>query len=147
MKRYWLGFVAVLFGWAASASAQQTIELTGNDSMQFSKTAFEVPAGEEITLVFRNTGNLPKAAMGHNVVVLKQGGDVATVGNAAVTAPQNDYIPAEGPAAEMILSHTKLLGPGEEDTITFTLPEAGEYPFLCSFPGHWALMKGTITAK
>jgi azurin len=40
-----------------------------------------------------------------------------------------------------------VLGPGESETITFKLDAAGEYNFICSFPGHYALMKGVITAK
>ena len=124
-----------------------TIEITGNDTMQFSAKAFEVKAGQEITLTFKNLGKLPKMAMGHNVVVLKPGSNVATFGASAVSAAANEYIPTDDTQKALIVAHTKLLGPDETDTITFTLPEAGAYPFLCSFPGHFALMQGIITAK
>ena len=46
-----------------------------------------------------------------------------------------------------IIAHTKLLGPGEEETIEFTAPGAGQYQYFCSFPGHFALMKGVMTVK
>ena len=124
-----------------------TIEITANDTMQFNSKAFEVKAGEEITLVFKNLGKLPKAAMGHNVVILKPGSNLVGFAMAAVSAVANEYIPQDDANKAMILATTKLLGPGEEDTIKFTLPAAGAYPFVCSFPGHFALMQGIITAK
>ncbi len=129
------------------ALAGTTLELTANDTMQFDNKAFEAPVGEEITLVFTNKGALPKAAMGHNVVILKPGSDVMGFGAGAVAAAATEYVPQSGPLAGQVLAYTKLLGPGESDTITFTLPEAGVYTYICSFPGHYALMKGTITAK
>lgn len=136
-----------IFSAVQAANAGNKIEITGNDTMQFNSKVFEVAAGQEVTLVFKNLGKLPKAAMGHNVVVLKPGSDVMKFGGAAVAAAASEYIPQDGAFKDQIVAHTKLLGPGEEDTITFTLPEAGVYPFLCSFPGHFALMNGTITAK
>jgi azurin len=50
--------------------------------------------------------------------------------------------------AAMILAQTKLLGPGESETIDFKAPtQPGEYPFLCTFPGHFAMMKGKLVVK
>ena len=48
---------------------------------------------------------------------------------------------------EDVLAATKLLGPDERDTITFTAPKPGVYQYLCSFPGHFAMMRGTMTVK
>lgn len=138
---------AILLVCSTLISQAATIEITGNDTMQFNSKAFEVNAGEEVTLVFKNIGKLPKAAMGHNVVILKPGSNVAVFATAAISAVANEYIPTDDANKAMIVAHTKLLGPGEEDTIKFTLPEAGAYPFVCSFPGHFALMQGIITAK
>ena len=56
-----------------------------------------------------------------------------------------DHIPAGSEA--QIVAHTKMLGGGESDVITFTAPAAGEYEFLCSFPGHFAMMKGKFIVK
>ena len=122
------------------------LEITSNDTMQYNSKVFEVKVGEEVTLVFKNLGKLPKVAMGHNVVILKPGSNVAGFATAAVGAVANEYIPTDDANKAMILAHTKLLGPGEEDAIKFTLPEAGAYPFVCSFPGHFALMQGIIIA-
>jgi len=135
-----------LSAFSSVALAGTKIEITANDQMQFNTKALEVTAGEEVTLVFSNLGKLPKAAMGHNVVILKPDSDIMAFGAGAVAAAATEYVPASGPLADQIIAHTKLLGPGETDTITFTLA-AGVYKFLCSFPGHYALMQGTITAK
>ena len=123
-----------------------TIELTANDTMQFSSKVFEVTAGQEITLVFKNLVALPKVAMGNNVIILKPGSEIAKFGMASIAAAATEYIPQDDASKAVIAAYTKLLGPGEEDTITFTL-EPGVYPFLCSFPGHFALMRGKMTVK
>src|SRR5699024_1617277 len=98
---------------------------------------------EEITLTMKNIGELPAAAMSHDVVILKPGSDVTEFGKAATAARELDKLPAD--KKDQMIAHTKMLGPGEEDTITFTLSEPGTYPFLCSFPGHYPTMQGTIT--
>lgn len=130
---------------ASDLEINNTIVIEGNDQMQFDETRFRVEAGEEITLTLKNVGELPKESMGHNVVVLVPGTDIASFGADAVGAVDTDYIPTE--SEDVIVAHTDLLGPGEETTITFTIDEAGVYPFLCSFPGHFGSMKGEIYAE
>ena len=53
--------------------ANEKIVITGNDTMQFSTREFSVPAGKKVELEFKNIGKLPKIAMGHNLVILKEG--------------------------------------------------------------------------
>lgn len=130
----------------AFANAAQ-LEITGDDTMRFNVSELQTTAGEETTVTFKNVGSLPKAAMGHNFVVLKPGTDVAAFGNAAVTAAANEYIPTDAALADQVVAHTKVLGPGESDSTTFTIEEPGEYPFICSFPGHWAIMRGVLHVK
>lgn len=130
---------------AGDLEINNTIVIEGNDQMQFDETRFRVEAGEEITLTLKNVGELPKESMGHNVVVLVPGTDIASFGADAVGAVDTDYIPAG--SEDVIVAHTDLLGPGEETTITFTIDEAGVYPFVCSFPGHFGSMKGEIYAE
>jgi len=124
----------------------RVIEITGNDQMKFSVTAIEVKVGEEIKVVLKNVGTLPKQAMGHNWILLKMGSDAAAFSAAAVAALDKDYIPDSH--KDQVIVHTKLLGPNETEAVTFKLTAAGEYPFLCSFPAHFMVgMKGVITAK
>ncbi|PRD46169.1 plastocyanin/azurin family copper-binding protein [Sphingobacterium haloxyli] len=120
------------------------IVVEGNDQMKFDKELLRVKAGEEVELTLKNVGELPKESMGHNFVVLASGVDVATFGSEAVAAADNDYIPKT--SLSSVVAHTKLLGPGEEDKITFTL-EKGVYTFICSFPGHFGVMQGKIVAE
>ena len=49
--------------------------------------------------------------------------------------------------AVSIIAATKLLGGGETDTVIFDAPAAGTYEFLCSFPGHYAIMKGKFIVE
>ncbi len=123
------------------------IEITGNDQMQFNTKAFEVTAGEEIQLSFKHIGQLPAVAMGHNVVILKPDTDIPAFAAKCAPAKDSEYIPQDPESLEQVVAHTALLGGGEEDEITFTAPEAGEYPFICSFPGHFAIMQGVMTVK
>jgi len=121
-----------------------TWTVEGNDQMQFNINLIRVKAGEPVELTFKNVGSQPIEAMGHNFVVLKPSVDIPTFGNEAVAAADNEYIPKS--SLSSIIAHTKLLGPGQEDKITFTL-EKGVYPYLCSFPGHFGIMHGKIVAE
>ncbi len=123
------------------------IEITGNDQMQYSTKAFEVTEGQKVVLSFKHIGQLPVIAMGHNVVILKAGTAIPTFAAKCAPAKDNEYIPDDAESKEQIVAHTKLLGGGESDEITFTAPAAGEYPFICSFPGHFAIMQGVMTVK
>lgn len=122
------------------------IELEAHDNMTFTGgDLFKVKAGEEITLTLKNVGELPKESMGHNVVILTPGTDHAEFGGEAFKAKAEDYIPAT--FASSIVAHTKLLGPGESDTIKFKFDTPGVYTYVCSFPGHWGTMQGTIVVE
>lgn len=125
-------------------TSSNTVELSANDQMKFSQTEIKVKAGEEITITLKNEGTMAKEAMGHNLVVLSQGTNVEEFGQTAMNSKQTDYIPESLKSA--IIAHTKLLGPNESDTITFTL-EKGSYDFICSFPGHYGSMRGKIIAE
>jgi len=128
----------------ASALSAKTVVVEGNDQMKFDVNKIEAPAGSELTIVFKNVGNMPKAAMGHNLVVLKPGTNPMEFAQKAAASPQTEYLPPD--MMDTILATTKMLGPKEEDTITFTLPdEPGELVYLCSFPAHYMVgMKGVI---
>jgi len=121
------------------------IDLKGTDDMKFDQTKFNVKAGQEVTLNFTNAGVLPLETMGHNVVVLEKSADVQNFANASARAKETNYI--DETYITDIVAQTKLLGPGESETIKFKLKEPGDYTFICTFPGHWIQMKGIITAE
>ncbi len=123
------------------------IEITGNDQMKYNVSNFEVTASQEVTIVLKNIGKLPKVAMSHNVVMVKMGTDVMQFAMAGIAAKGNDYV-SPG-MQDKVIAQTGLAGPGETVKITFTAPsEPGKYPYLCTFPGHlMAGMKGLMTVK
>lgn len=121
-----------------------TIEIEANDQMKFNVSEIKAKAGQEVTLVLKHVGTMPKTAMGHNVVILNQGVDVAAFAKLAIAAKATDYVPA---GSKDVLAHTDLIGGGETTEVKFTAPAAGEYDFICSFPGHYAMMKGKLIVE
>lgn len=119
------------------------IELSSNDKMQYDKTELRAKAGETVTLTLTHTGKMPKTAMGHNFVLLKQGTDIAEFAVKAIGAIDNNYIP-EG---DEVIAYTDVVGGGESTSVTFTVPAVGEYDFICSFPGHYSIMKGKFIVE
>ncbi len=132
-------------GVAPALAAPRVIEITANDQMKFSLANIDAKAGEDLKIVFKNVGTLPKEAMGHNWVLLKAGVDVTAFATAAMTAKDTDYVPAAKKGD--VIAATPVLGPKKEAEVLFKAPAAGTYAFICSFPGHYALMKGTLTVK
>ena len=130
-----------------SAAEETKVEITGNDQMQYNIKAFEVTEGEKVVLSFKHIGQLPAVAMGHNVVILQKGTVIPAFSAKCAPAKDNGYIPEDDESKKAIIAHTKMLGGGESDEITFTAPAAGEYPFICTFPGHFAIMQGVMTVK
>lgn len=110
------------------------------ETMAYQETEFTVHPGQTVTLTFTNTAT--NTAMHHNVVVLKQGANVNDVGQAAMTSAGSDYIPSR--FTDQIIAHTAMSAPGETVTVEFTAPAAGDYTYICTFPGHYMVMQGTM---
>jgi azurin len=129
------------------AGAGRLVEITGGDDMKYSVTSIAAKPGETLHIVLKNTGTIPKIAMAHNFVALNAGVDAAKFSQDAMTARDTDYVPAARKAD--VLASTTLAGPGETVEVTVKVPaKAGTYPYLCTFPGHFAAgMKGDIVVK
>lgn len=128
------------------AVAPGTLELSAGDDMKYDLTELHAKAGTEVTLILHHTGTMKKEVMGHNFVLLKKGSDVNAFGKAAATSTTPDHIP-DALKGEVI-AHTDVIGGGETTQITFKAPtETGEYPFLCSFPGHYLAMQGKFIVE
>ncbi len=139
----WCAITLVLF-----AKNQTNITITGNDTMQFDIKSFNATAGSEFKLTFRNTGKLPKIAMGHNLVILKKGVSAIKFGQKVLTAGGSATNALPESVMSDVLAHTQLLGPGEEELITFKVPlEKGSYQYVCTFPGHFAMMRGVMEVE
>jgi azurin len=127
-----------------AAGAAATIDIgTKGDELAFDKAALEATAGSKVTLNFKNNSN-PGANLLHNWVLVKPGTDQGVEADGIAAGEANNYLK---PNDDRVIAHTKLIKGGESETITFDAPAAGAYPFVCTFPGHAALMKGTFTVK
>jgi azurin len=138
-----------LLGAADSTSTPRVIKIQAGvgNAMKFDVTTITAAPGEMIKVVLTNASDLPKTVMGHNWILLKAGTDPVAFAQVAVPEVAAGYIPAK--LADKIIAHIHLLGPGESGDVVFNAPtEAGDYPFLCSFPAHCAVgMKGVLTVK
>ncbi|NEN24241.1 azurin [Cryomorpha ignava] len=121
-----------------------TLTIEGNDEMKYNKDMLSVKAGQEVTLVLKHVGKMDKAAMGHNWTLLKKGVDMQEFAIEAIAAKDSEYIPV---GTNKVITHTAMIGGGEETSITFTAPAKGKYQFLCTFPGHFAAMNGTFMVE
>jgi azurin len=132
----------------AKSGAARTIEITAGDDMKFGVTQIDAKPGEQLRVVLKSIGKMPKVVMGHNFVLLKAGADPVAFNTAAMNARATDFMPPEL-KSQVLASTTGLLGPGETLEVTFKAPaKPGDYTFLCSFPGHFAAgMKGTLSVK
>jgi len=128
---------------AALSRPSATLEIgTKDDEIAYDKTTLEAKTGTVIAVRFKNNAKSPQNK--HNWVLTKPGmaQGVAGAGQAAHNGEKTGFIPN---TPDMI-AHTKLLKPGEEDTIIFTVPPAGEYSFVCTVPGHEWKMVGVFKA-
>lgn len=134
----------------AQDASVATIELKPSANpaspLSYEKTELSVKAGQKVKLTLNNSGGvLPQP---HNFLLLKPGklDAVGALANAMLADPQGmakSYIPEA--AKPDIIANTKLVQPNGTETIEFTAPaDAGDYPYICTFPGHWMLMRGIM---
>jgi azurin len=122
-----------------------TIRLKADENMRFDKELFRVRAGGKLRLILINTGAKSKTSMTHNAVILARGTDIADFADAVHNAKDEQYVPSS--VSSLVIAHTKMVGGGESDEVDFSIPQAGVYDFICSFPGHWGTMQGKIVAE
>jgi azurin len=148
MKSFRTLALVSLFAVSASAFGADKVckvDIAGNDQMQFDKKEITVAADcTEVEVTLKHTGKLPAAAMGHNWVLVKTA-DLAGVASDGIGAGfANDHI-KKGDAR--VIAHTKIVGGGQSTSVKFpmsALKKGENYSFVCTFPGHSALMKGAF---
>ncbi|MDB6150420.1 MAG: putative heme-binding protein, partial [Chthoniobacter sp.] len=112
--------------------------------LQFEQKELHVKAGERLSLTLENPDAMP-----HNWVLVKIGalervGDLATRLITEPDALARSYVP-DSPD---VLVHTRVLDPQTATTLHFNAPsQAGRYPYVCTFPGHWVLMRGELVVE
>ena len=109
--------------------------------MQYDLNTFFVEAGKPFQLILDNTDIMP-----HNVVITAPGA-YAKVGIAAeLMATESDAIDRHYvPSMPEVLQASKMLQPGQLERLDIVAPtEPGEYPYVCTYPGHWRRMYGVM---
>jgi azurin len=144
LKKTCAAALLLVLAGAASAAACD-VDIEGNDMMQFNKSSIDVPQScKQFTVKLKHVGKLPKAAMGHNWVLTTAADAQAVAADGIGAGLDNNYLKA-GDAR--VIAHTAVVGGGGSDSVTFDtskLKPDQSYAFICSFPGHSAIMKGTL---
>ena len=112
--------------------------------MQFSPKEIRVKAGEPVRLVFENPD-----LMQHNLVLVEVGADeaVGTLADQMAAKPEG-FAKNFVPESPKILHATPLVNPNGRAELLFTAPaKPGSYPYLCTFPGHWRVMRGVLVVE
>jgi plastocyanin len=115
-----------------------TIRASGS-TLEFTPTRVSARAGTRLRIRFVNDGTLP-----HNLVVPRSDDDIDALVLAAYKAGDTNYVPME--LKEKLIGWTTLASPGESVEVSFVVPPAGEYTYVCLFPGHSNSMLGTLRA-
>ncbi len=115
----------------------EVVVSAARNAMRYATVRVEAPAGATVRLVMDNSATT-SPAMVHNVVVVATEAAVERVGRASSGARLPDD--------DAILTATPLAGPGERTAVVFTMPPPGTYPFLCTYPGHFRFMQGTLVS-
>jgi uncharacterized protein len=128
----------------AAAEAEPPLEIIIGmkvGQMDFDVDEFTVKPGQRVRLTLNNPDEMP-----HNLLILRPGtteavGALADAMMTARDAAERQYVPA----TPDVLWATRMLAPHESATIEFTAPrQPGDYPYICTFPGHWRLMQGVM---
>jgi len=115
---------------------------TIRERMMYDVKEINLKAGKKVHLTFANADFMP-----HNIVLVKPG-TADDVGNKAMALGAKGFEVNFVPESPDIIWSSKLVDPGKEQVIDFTAPATpGDYPFICSFPGHHLIMRGTMKVK
>ncbi|MCQ9325679.1 azurin [Neisseria dentiae] len=131
---------------AAAAPAEGCeVVVNSDDQMKFDKQELEIKKScKEFKIVLKHTGKMPKAAMGHNIVISKAEDAQGVVSDGAGATAEKNFV-KEGDTR--VIAYTKLIGGSEETSVTVDpskFAEGSQYEFYCTFPGHYGLMHGTV---
>lgn len=107
--------------------------------MEYLDTRIEAPAGARVRLVMDNT-QTSSPAMVHNVVVIRSESEVDEI------ALVSQGIPGSVPDDPSILFYTPQAQPHTKTAVIFTMPPAEEYPYICTYPGHFPAMRGVLVS-
>ena len=109
------------------------------EKMKYDTPSITVQAGKKVKLLFSNPDSMP-----HNILLVNPG-KADEVAMAALNLGAKGFDFAFVPQSKEIIWASKLLNHDEEQIILFNAPsKPGDYPYVCTFPGHHILMRGTL---
>jgi azurin len=128
-------------GSSAGGAATLTVNTPG-ENLAFDPTGLTVSAGQEVTITYSNGS----AVQQHNLVLVRGGESVAAqiAADGIAAGAANNFLPSD---QSNIIATTALANGGETVSVTFTAPAAGTYLYICTVPGHYPLMQGTLTVQ
>lgn len=144
-------FAKKLFFWSKNKQFDQQkglkiIRISAvKERMLYDLKQFEVRVGQSVKLEFVNPD-----AISHNLVIIRPGTEesVGLEVNRMIADPKQIEIGQYIPETDAILFHTEMVPPNSSETLRFIAPkEPGNYPYICTFPGHWTIMKGVMVVK
>ena len=121
---------------SGQADTTITIHSSGAD-LEFLPARISAKQGTRVQIRYINEGTLP-----HNIVIVKNEDDIDIMGQAAFQAKETGYVPLEH--KDKMIAYTELAAPGDTVEVTFVMPPAGEYLFVCMYAGHYNMMVGTL---
>ena len=125
---------------ASKAAGRVVVVRSKGTELSYEPAVIDARAGETLTIRYENAGE-----MTHNLVLVKSDADVPVIGEAAFQAAfTNSWIPTEPEHAARMIAYTPLAGPKDTVEVTFTVPPAGDYPFICTYASHWTVMRGRL---
>ena len=134
---------------AAAAKALGNLDVkvftikTVREQLRYDTTRLVVEAGKPFEVIFENADAMP-----HNLVFVQPGTLQAVAIAVQTQAPDKldsqgrAYVPENDPR---VIAATRLVEAGQSETLNITAPaNEGVYQYVCTFPGHWAIMKGEL---
>lgn len=129
-------------------AAECAVTVDSTDQMSYNTKEIVIDKScKTFTVNLTHSGSLPKNVMGHNWVLSKKA-DMQAISTDGIGAGLDKNYLKDGD--ERVIAHTKVIGAGEKDSVTFDVAKlkAGEeYEFFCTFPGHNSMMKGAVVLK
>jgi azurin len=138
---------ALIAMFSVSPSGYATQKLALNAQIRskissFSENQIVVKSGEEVELTVKNDSTEAKEF--RNWVLVEPGTESTVMTSAMQAGAERQW----SPSSEHVLVQSKLIPPGESETLKFKAPSTpGEYPYFCTFPGHFMTMRGKLIVK
>jgi type 1 glutamine amidotransferase/azurin len=138
-------YIDMGLGKVAEFRADRRIELnTVLGKLAYETTTLHATAGQQVEITLNNVDQMP-----HNMVIIQLGsleafGKLVDAFVSEPAAAESEYVPE----SRYVIASSEMLDPGETGVIRFVAPnQPGEYPFVCTFPGHWTIMQGKLVVS